>query len=119
VRRELQVALDIAQELPRDELPRFLGDLEQVRVTAWSRLSSPAPEEKPIAELVDIDEAAKRLGMSSSYLYRNHRKFSFSRKLGHSLRFSAEGIANYIQESGPRNALTPRRRSAMVAPVAG
>ena len=114
---ELQAVLNIARRLTPDELPRLLGDLEMVRVTVWLRLSSPAPEEKSTAELVDVDEAAKRLGMSASYLYRNHKKFSFSRKLGHSLRFSAEGIASYIQESGPRNVLTPRRRRPMIAPV--
>jgi len=104
--------------LPPEELPRLLGDLEELRCMAMARLIVPAsPEERPNAELVDIDEAAKRLGMSASYLYRNHRQFSFSRKLGHALRFSAEGIASYIQESGPRNVLTPRRRAAMVAPA--
>jgi len=65
---------------------------------------------------VDQDKkaAADRLGMSSSYLYRHHRQFPFSCRVGRSLRFSSEGINVYISDSG---GLTPRRRRAIVTPV--
>lgn len=114
---ELQAALDIARSLPADELPRFLGELETVRAVAWSRLSSPpAPASNGAAdELLDVDAAAARLGISSSYLYRHHSQFPFSRRVGRTLRFSAFGIQSYIQCSG---ALTPRRRLATLIPVA-
>ena len=112
---ELQAVLNVARSLTPDELPRLLGELETVRAVAWSRLSPPAPMiQQARDELLDVDAAAARLGMSASYLYRNHGKFPFSRRVGRSLRFSAEGIDSYIQESG---VLTPRRRPAIVAPV--
>jgi predicted DNA-binding transcriptional regulator AlpA len=113
---ELQAALNIAQNLKPDELPQLLGELETVRAVAWSRLTLPAPalNQQSRSELLDVDEAAARLGMSASYLYRNHRRFSFARKVGSSLRFSAEGIDSYIRDSG---VLTLRRRGAIVTPA--
>src|ERR1700693_1672335 len=106
---ELPAVLNVARSLAPDELPRLLGELETVRAVAWSRLTAPAApaNQQSRSELLDVDEAAARLGMSASYLYRNHRRFAFSRRVGRSLRFSAEGIDSYIQESGPRNVLTP------------
>lgn len=113
---ELQAVLNVAQNLRPDELPHLLGELETVRAVAWSRLTVPAPASQQARdELLDIEAAAGRLRVSESYLYRNHRRFPFSRRVGRSLRFSASGIDSYIQESG---VLTPRHRKAMVAPVA-
>ena len=125
MKAELENAMIAARSLPPDELPRLLGELETVRAVAWSRLAPPAapvalqvPAARKIRdELLDVDEAATRLGMSAGYLYHNHQKFSFSRRVGRSLRFSADGIDSYIQESGPRGVLTPRRPRTIVTPV--
>ena len=116
MRVELENAMIAARNLAPDELPRLLGELETVRAVAWSRLTAPAApvNQQSRAELLDVDEAAARLGMSASYLYRNHQRFAFSRRVGRSLRFSAEGIDSYIQESG---GLTLRRRRPIVTPV--
>jgi predicted DNA-binding transcriptional regulator AlpA len=112
---ELEAALRSARGLASDELPRFLGELETVRAVAWSRLTSSAPAiQQSRDELLDIEEAARRLGISASYLYRNHQRFPFSRRVGRSLRFSAQGMDDYIQETG---ALTPRRRGNKLTPV--
>jgi predicted DNA-binding transcriptional regulator AlpA len=116
MRVELENAMMAARNLAPDELPRLLGELETVRAVAWSRLTAPAApaNQQSRAELLDVDEAAARLGMSASYLYRNHGRFAFSRRVGRSLRFSAEGIDSYIQESG---VLTLRRRGPIVTPA--
>jgi predicted DNA-binding transcriptional regulator AlpA len=112
---ELEAALKSARALASDELPRFLGELETVRAVAWSRLTTSAPAtQQSRDELLDIDEAAHRLGISASYLYRNHQRFPFSRRVGRSLRFSAQGMDDYIQQTGT---LTPRRRGAKLTPV--
>jgi hypothetical protein len=50
--------------------------------------------------------AAVRLGVSPDYLYRNHRRLPFTRRMGRSLRFSSAGIEQYIRRV---SALTPRR----------
>lgn len=117
MKAELENAMIAARSLPPDELPQLLGELETVRAIAWSRLAPPGPanqRQHRRDELRDVDEASTRLGMSAGYLYRNHRKFSFSRKVGRALRFSSEGIDRYIEGSG---VLTPRRRGAIVMPV--
>jgi excisionase family DNA binding protein len=109
-RDELNSALAQARQLPLEELPRLLGDLEEVRATALARLTSPAPQQQP-DELLDVREASRRLGVSTDYLYRHHRSFPFIRRVGRSLRFSAAGLEDYIRQ---RNGLTARRQSAIL-----
>jgi hypothetical protein len=107
---ELEAVLNRARALAADDIPRFLGELETIRAIAWSRLTATAPATKQAGdELVDIEEAARRLGMSCSFLYRNHGKYAFSRRVGRSLRFSSQGIQSHIEQTG---VLTPRRRSS-------
>jgi predicted DNA-binding transcriptional regulator AlpA len=109
---ELEAVLSRARALAADELPRFLGELETIRAVAWSRLTAAAPATQQARdELLDIEQAAGRLGLSCSYLYRNHRQFPFTRRVGRALRFSAAGLEDYIQQ---RNGLTARRQSAIL-----
>ncbi len=106
MRRELESTLIAARTLSQEELPRLLGELEEIRATALARLVSPKHESQMPDSLLDVDEAATRLGVSQHYLYRNHRRFSFTRRIGRSLRFSSNGIEQYIRRT---NVLTPRR----------
>ena len=99
MRHELQTALIAAQTIPSPELPRLLGELEEVRCTALARLSSPAAVQRP-DELLTIEQASERLGMSAHYLYRHSDSLPFVRRLGRSLRFSANGISEYINRKG-------------------
>jgi hypothetical protein len=94
---KLQDALQLARSLPAESLPGFLGEIEQIRVTALARISAPAiPQATPDA-LLGVNEAAGRLGVSPSYLYRNHSRFGFTRRMGRSLLFSTQGIQTYIR----------------------
>lgn len=113
MRGELQAALTIARSVPAEELPRLLGDLEEVRATALLRLSGPT---MPVAkdELLAIEEASRRLSVSRGYLYRHHQQFPFTRRVGRKLLFSAHGIDQHIRRTG---ALTPRLYSAKVPSV--
>ena len=61
MRQELETALTAARELPAPELPRLLGELEEIRATALARLSSPAGLQV-LDELLDVEQAAARLG---------------------------------------------------------
>lgn len=97
MRDKLKAALEEARSLPLDDLPAFLGELEQVRVTALARLSAPVAAPAPPDERVDIATAAKRLGVSTSYLYRNHKRLSFCKNEGRKLLFSARGIEQHIR----------------------
>lgn len=113
MRVELQPVLIAARTIPPEELPEWLGQIEQIRVTALARLTAPAAIERS-DELLTVEQAAKRLELSASFLYRNHARLPFTRRMGRSLRFSSLGIDEYIRRTG---ALTPKRRSAIVSSV--
>ena len=98
MRQELELILVAARTLPSEELPRLLGDLEEVRATALARLSAPIPAHHPPDQLLGVEEAASRLGISRGYLYHNHHRLPLgTRRIGRALRFSAREIDKYIQ----------------------
>jgi len=97
MRSEFETVLVAARTLPPEDLPRLLGDLEEVRATALARLIPPVPVQRPPDELLGVEEAALRLGVSRDYLYHNHKRLPFTRRMGRSLRFSAHGIQTYIR----------------------
>jgi predicted DNA-binding transcriptional regulator AlpA len=92
--QELETA---AHTVPEEFLADFLASLEKVRVIAFARLVTPVLFDDRHDELIDIKEAARRLGVSSDFLYHNHTQFSFTRRVGRSLRFSSNGIETYIR----------------------
>src|SRR5437762_7579921 len=97
MRNELENALTAARTLPSEQLPRFLGDLEEIRMTVLARFAPSPPAGATADQLLDIDEASRRLGMSKSFVYRNSSKFGFTRHIGRGLRFSRDGIERYIK----------------------
>ena len=48
--------------------------------------------------LLDVDAAAAKLGVSTSYLYRHARTLTFTVRVGRGLRFSSAGIERHIRE---------------------
>lgn len=89
-----------ARELQPDELPNFIGELEAIKAVAWSRLTSSAPIQQEHDELLNVQAAARRLGVSQDYLYRHHRQYPFTRRQGRRLLFSALGIDKHIRQRG-------------------
>lgn len=70
MRRELESVLVQVQTLPCAELPRLVGELEELKFMAFARLVAPAaPPAQPDGELVDLREAARRLNLSRTTLY--------------------------------------------------
>lgn len=99
MRENLKSALEEARSLPTDDLAEFLGELEQIRVTALARLSAPVATPAQPDERIDITEAAKRLGVSTHYLYKHHKRFPFCKPEGRKLLFSVRGIEQHIKRS--------------------
>jgi excisionase family DNA binding protein len=99
VRDDLQFVLRWAHELPPEQLPRLLGDLEEIRCTAVARLGAP-PSPKPggLDQLVAVGEAAQRIGTSKDYLYRHSGELPFTKRIGRKLLFSSAGIERYIRQ---------------------
>ena len=101
MRDDLKLVLAQARTAALEELPRLLGDLEEVRATALARLTAPQPAQVQADELIDVSEAANRLGVSPDYLYRNHGRFSFTRRAGRKLLFSVKGLEQHISKRKP------------------
>jgi excisionase family DNA binding protein len=100
MRSELQAVLDSLPKMQPEELPELLGELEVIRATAMMRLSTPVPAINKHDELIPIEDAAKRLGVSADHLYRHSGKYRFTRRIGRKLLFSCLGIDEYIRKSG-------------------
>lgn len=118
MRAELQAVLSAARQLPPEELPKLLGELEEIRCTAMARLIAPVPSQPP-DELLDVEAAARRLGMSKDYLYRHADSFPFTRRMGRSLRFSARGIDAYIKQHKHIDSKTAKAYSSRVGTADG
>ena len=100
----LESIRNCARAVPVAELPALIGKLAEASAVAHARLSAPAPVPKVSAmdELLDVDQASARLGVSRSFLY--HRKnLPFVRRVPGSrlLRFSARGIEEYLNKNKP------------------
>src|SRR5215831_13996037 len=89
----------VRTELPLEELPDSLAEIERIKALAWARLQ--APVLAPSDQLLDVNEAARRLGISKTRLYRHQRQYPFTRHDGRRVLFSALGIDAYIQQKGP------------------
>ena len=95
--------------LSPQELTQLLGELERLRAAAWARLAAVAangqgqpagglPGQAGQADtLLDAKQAAQRLSLSTDYLYRHAKTLPFTVRVGRQLRFSAQGIQNYIR----------------------
>lgn len=95
---DLQRLLQVVRDVPAEELPDLIGQLESIKATAWQRLSAPAQAPREHDELLPVEVAAERLGISKDYLYRHSREYPFTRRQGRKLLFSASGIERYIKQ---------------------
>src|SRR5690349_16120400 len=86
LRQELQFILRAVLEIPADELPGLLGEIEEVRYTALARLTTPNQSHSTEPDqLLSIAEAAQRLNVSQDYLYRHGKQLPFTRRMGRRL----------------------------------
>jgi excisionase family DNA binding protein len=96
---KLDEVLKAAQELPPEDLPALIGQLAQAHATALARLTAPSrAAQAEHDELLNVTEAARRLGISEDYLYSHSREYPFTRRQGRKLLFSALGIDKYIRQ---------------------
>jgi excisionase family DNA binding protein len=90
--------MQAARTLPPAELPRLLGDLEEVRATALARLTTAPVAMQPADEFLTVRQAAQKLGCSTDYLYKNANSLPFARHLGRKLLFSTHGIEEHLRK---------------------
>ncbi len=83
---------------PREDLPVLVGQLEAAKAAAWARLSVPAPatavETKGDGN-ISAEEAARRLGVSRSWIYKNARALPFTVRIGRRLVCSIPGLERW------------------------
>lgn len=84
-------------DVPRDCIPGLRGELAQLDTLLLSRLLAAKDQEPPDDQLLGIAETARRLGMSEDWLYRHHKDFSFTRRMGRKLLFSSKGIEKHLR----------------------
>jgi len=113
MRPELETVLDSVAQMPVSELPRLLGELEEIRATALLRMSAPATIQAHDG-LLDVNAAAERLGVSTEYLYRHSSKLPFTRRMGRKLLFSEQGIATHIRQKINGAVLTARQQNRIL-----
>lgn len=101
---EVVVDPDRLEELPREELPDILADLERLRAKVWARLSvPPAPPEDATSDgnsdrLLDVDGVAEILDVAPRYVYDHADDWPFTRRISpRKLRFSEQGLYRWLE----------------------
>jgi predicted DNA-binding transcriptional regulator AlpA len=100
---------DLGRSIPREELPKFLGEIERVRVSILVSLSSaavpipvPASEERTTNRLLSVAETAARLGRSKSWVYKNRAALPIVRFHTGGYGFSAQHLERWIGRRAAR-----------------
>jgi Helix-turn-helix domain len=96
MRKELEKLRTEIESLERTQLSALTGELAELYVLILARLASPVAPAPP-DESLNVKQAAKRLGISPSYLYKNHSRYKFARHEGGRVVFSASGLERYLQ----------------------
>jgi len=101
---------DRIASVPPEHIPALIGAAETLRALLWARLQTavlPSPPAIRTAakaqpdRLLNVGEAAERLGVTSRWIYRKADVLPFTRRLGSgTLRFSERGLERW-KESRP------------------
>lgn len=84
-------------------LGRALGAVMARAALSSIPIGANAEQARVTAALLTVDEAAERLGVPASWLYRHAKSLPFSRKLGHrTLRFDATALEKWAANRGRR-----------------
>lgn len=90
-------------DVPRDALPDLIAALEALRVRLWGRAMQPPPLVLPKTNggpdrLLTPQEAADRLNVNRTWMYRHADTLPFTRRLGtKTLRFSERGLERWME----------------------
>jgi predicted DNA-binding transcriptional regulator AlpA len=94
--------------LSADRIPELIGECEQLRarllaqLVAAARPTAPDMRQAAPDRLLDVNQAAERLGVDPRWIYSRVDALPFTRRLGaRKLRFSERGIQKYIENRRP------------------
>jgi len=97
----------LVESTPAPDLPQLIGDLEAAKAVAWARLTAPTTGETPDvpgreARNLDATEAARRLGMSRDWLYRNAARLPFAVRIGRRVVFDSLALERWNRRHAER-----------------
>ena len=86
-----------AAELPVEVIPALIGELEQLKAMLWARIAVPKSDRNGANDqLLDVDQAAERLGVTRDWL-RRRRELPFVVRLSQGVvRYSSRGLERYL-----------------------
>jgi excisionase family DNA binding protein len=93
----------LVRDVPAEELPALVGRLREAELLAEVRLRS-VPTQATTTTMADenlsADEAARRLGVSKEWVYKNAKgkKLPFTVTIGRRVLFSARGLERWSQQ---------------------
>jgi predicted DNA-binding transcriptional regulator AlpA len=83
---------------PVDAVPDLIAQLEGLKARLYARLSAPGRMAAPTKDrLLTVKEAAEKMRRSADWLYRHSATLPFAVREGRLLRFSEQGIEEYIR----------------------
>ena len=104
---EFQNALNSLGTVPLEDALYFKSAVEAsilIRIMS-SAQPAPAPD-----ELVDVEVLARRLNVSTDYVYDHADEFPFTVREGRRLLFSSRAIDEYIRAKGKNDSLTAKQQ---------
>ncbi len=90
-------------DVPLEAIPALCGKLKELDVALELRVAlagnhGQAGTSRDGDRLLDVKEAAAKLGLSKDYLYRNGSKLPFVVLIGRQVRYSQAGIDKFIKQ---------------------
>jgi len=105
-----------AAELPADELPTLLGELEAAKAVAWARLVTAQQPQQSIVhpgKLLDAKAMAERLDVPESWLREHARHGRIPcRYVGRYMRFDPTAVLRALDEQATGVISTSRNHTA-------
>lgn len=80
-----------------EQIPALLTQLSTLQAAMAVRLISGNQSQPSSDTLLNVDEAAARLGVSADWLYRRTKALPFVVRVGRHVMFSTQGIDRYIK----------------------
>ena len=91
---------DVVKQALPDECPQLMGHLEQLKASLWLKMTiatGKATQSAPDT-LLTAEQVAKRLNVTVGFVYRNARSYPFMIREGRYIRFSGNGLEQYIKK---------------------
>lgn len=96
------------EDVPKEELPNLLADLERLRAEVWTRIARPSPQngvrsrdqtdQGTADQLLDVEAVAERLDVTERYVYDHADEWPFTRRISpRKLRFSERGLHRWLE----------------------